>query len=265
MFHRFQSCQCSRAESPAASLPAVEPPRQRVQLNRLRKGSTAPSLTALIAHSPFDAAAQAAGQPRRPPARQQPTAKRLRAATFLDVEAALSGDDDGLGDEEEDGVDGYEGDFIDDATQPSTHGTTQRPTGGSSPSLAGFYRRRLLEEDASPSPGEVLARLKARRLGRNAAAALDSPMVGGGEDEDDDYEEDSFIDNGQDGEEAGEEGTNHDDECGVCGGIQGRLLCCDGCPGAFHLPCLGLAAVPEGDWFCAMCLESKTPVERGRG
>ena len=30
----------------------------------------------------------------------------------------------------------------------------------------------------------------------------------------------------------------HDDTCCVCGGA-GRLLCCDGCTSACHLPCAG--------------------------
>ncbi len=40
--------------------------------------------------------------------------------------------------------------------------------------------------------------------------------------------------------------------CRLCG-HDGELLCCDGCPGAYHLPCLGLSAVPEGMWKCPMC------------
>ncbi len=48
------------------------------------------------------------------------------------------------------------------------------------------------------------------------------------------------------------EQTQHEEQCGLCGG-EGELLCCDGCPAAFHLACVGLAAAPEGDWFCAVC------------
>ena len=31
------------------------------------------------------------------------------------------------------------------------------------------------------------------------------------------------------------------------------VLLCDGCDGEFSLKALGMAAVPEGDWFCAVC------------
>jgi len=48
---------------------------------------------------------------------------------------------------------------------------------------------------------------------------------------------------------------SHDEECGLCRG-GGELLCCDGCSAAFHLACLGLAAVPAGDWLCAVCADS---------
>eukprot|EP00618_Florenciella_parvula_P017389 CAMPEP_0119489484 /NCGR_PEP_ID=MMETSP1344-20130328/14915_1 /TAXON_ID=236787 /ORGANISM="Florenciella parvula, Strain CCMP2471" /LENGTH=702 /DNA_ID=CAMNT_0007524539 /DNA_START=104 /DNA_END=2209 /DNA_ORIENTATION=+ len=40
--------------------------------------------------------------------------------------------------------------------------------------------------------------------------------------------------------------------CDVCS-AGGDLLCCDGCPRAFHLRCLGLTAVPDGDFLCDEC------------
>ncbi|CAI9104954.1 OLC1v1003755C3 [Oldenlandia corymbosa var. corymbosa] len=43
-----------------------------------------------------------------------------------------------------------------------------------------------------------------------------------------------------------------DDVCSICEGM-GELLCCDICPRAFHLECLNLASVPEGDWSCRNC------------
>ena len=49
--------------------------------------------------------------------------------------------------------------------------------------------------------------------------------------------------------------TQHEDVCGLCG-KDGELLCCDGCPAAFHLACVGLDAAPAGDWFCAVCQDS---------
>ncbi|KAL6055454.1 BMA-LIN-59, isoform d [Balamuthia mandrillaris] len=41
--------------------------------------------------------------------------------------------------------------------------------------------------------------------------------------------------------------------CDVCL-KKGDLLCCEGCPQAFHLACLGLSQLPgDVDWFCARC------------
>lgn len=45
------------------------------------------------------------------------------------------------------------------------------------------------------------------------------------------------------------------DECTVCG-IEGDLLCCDGCPGSFHRGCIGMShasKLPEGKWLCPEC------------
>ncbi|OMO64454.1 Zinc finger, PHD-type [Corchorus capsularis] len=43
-----------------------------------------------------------------------------------------------------------------------------------------------------------------------------------------------------------------DSVCSVCH-YGGELVCCDGCPSAFHVNCLGLHQVPDGDWFCPSC------------
>ncbi|NWV14744.1 AIRE regulator, partial [Ptilonorhynchus violaceus] len=47
------------------------------------------------------------------------------------------------------------------------------------------------------------------------------------------------------------------DECAACGD-GGELICCDGCPRAFHLACLvpPLPRVPSGTWRCGSCVES---------
>lgn len=40
--------------------------------------------------------------------------------------------------------------------------------------------------------------------------------------------------------------------CSVCHD-GGSLVLCDHCPSSFHLDCVGLKDVPEGDWFCPSC------------
>lgn len=44
------------------------------------------------------------------------------------------------------------------------------------------------------------------------------------------------------------------DECRICG-MDGLLLCCDGCPLSYHSRCLGLNKMhmPEGSWYCPEC------------
>ncbi|KAK4764050.1 hypothetical protein SAY87_013488 [Trapa incisa] len=48
------------------------------------------------------------------------------------------------------------------------------------------------------------------------------------------------------------------DECRLCG-MDGTLLCCDGCPSAYHSRCIGLVKtyIPEGTWHCPECTVSK--------
>ncbi|NXV80508.1 AIRE regulator, partial [Atlantisia rogersi] len=50
-------------------------------------------------------------------------------------------------------------------------------------------------------------------------------------------------------------GQENEDECAVCGD-GGELICCDGCPRAFHLACLvpPLPRVPSGTWRCGSCV-----------
>jgi len=48
------------------------------------------------------------------------------------------------------------------------------------------------------------------------------------------------------------------DECCLCG-MDGNLICCDGCPSAYHFRCVGLskAHLPEGEWYCPECAVEK--------
>jgi len=47
--------------------------------------------------------------------------------------------------------------------------------------------------------------------------------------------------------------------CMVCGHDQDDhlLLLCDGCEGGAHTYCVGLSAVPSGDWFCGSCQSAR--------
>ncbi|XP_052020204.1 autoimmune regulator isoform X2 [Apodemus sylvaticus] len=50
----------------------------------------------------------------------------------------------------------------------------------------------------------------------------------------------------------------NEDECAVCHD-GGELICCDGCPRAFHLACLSppLQEIPSGPWRCSCCLQGR--------
>lgn len=43
------------------------------------------------------------------------------------------------------------------------------------------------------------------------------------------------------------------DWCAACG-QGGDLVCCDSCPGVYHLKCAELGSIPAGAWHCATCL-----------
>ncbi|XP_065656316.1 chromodomain-helicase-DNA-binding protein 3 isoform X8 [Hydra vulgaris] len=57
----------------------------------------------------------------------------------------------------------------------------------------------------------------------------------------------------------------HGDYCKICRD-GGELLCCDFCPGTYHMRCVKpqLITVPEGEWKCPLCKVDKLPgkVER---
>ncbi|KAD3640268.1 hypothetical protein E3N88_29491 [Mikania micrantha] len=45
------------------------------------------------------------------------------------------------------------------------------------------------------------------------------------------------------------------DECCLCK-MDGNLICCDGCPAAYHSKCVGIATslLPDGNWYCPECV-----------
>jgi ERCC4-related helicase len=239
------------APTPLSALQAASPPRRAAPLARLRRVGDAPrarAAAAAPAPRPRGALGARAAAPARP--------SRLAAAAFLDVEAALSGEEAGGGSEGDGGDGAYESDFIDDGA-PSTAGASST---GATPAVGGAPR--WPRADDSPTPGELLRRLAARRLGRADArtpgASQQLQLRGGGGAAASDYDPaDSFIDDG--GEEHDASGASgadaHEDLCRACGGAGGVLLCCEACPAALHVACAGLAGVPEGDWLCAVCAE----------
>ena len=51
------------------------------------------------------------------------------------------------------------------------------------------------------------------------------------------------------------ESLENNDECAVCG-LEGDLLCCDGCVSSYHSQCLNIKAgqrLAEGNWLCPEC------------
>ena len=79
----------------------------------------------------------------------------------------------------------------------------------------------------------------------------DAVDIAGGEQ---DKEEEQEQEEDGDGEE-GEEDVRNVDMCMVCG-RPGSLICCDGCPNAYHMPCVGetRASLPDDDWYCPECV-----------
>lgn len=63
---------------------------------------------------------------------------------------------------------------------------------------------------------------------------------------------------GQEADEADAANDGNSDECRLCG-MDGTLLCCDGCPSAYHSRCIGVskAHLPNGMWFCPECAINK--------
>ncbi|KAL3828221.1 hypothetical protein ACJIZ3_017023 [Penstemon smallii] len=59
-------------------------------------------------------------------------------------------------------------------------------------------------------------------------------------------------------EDVDESADWNSDECCLCK-MDGNLICCDGCPAAFHSRCVGVVSslLPEGDWYCPECAIEK--------
>jgi hypothetical protein len=53
--------------------------------------------------------------------------------------------------------------------------------------------------------------------------------------------------------------------CAKCREEEGELLCCDRCPQSFHIECVGLKEVPEGEYFCGDCSLAFARSAGGRG
>ncbi|KAK7401612.1 hypothetical protein VNO78_13226 [Psophocarpus tetragonolobus] len=58
----------------------------------------------------------------------------------------------------------------------------------------------------------------------------------------------------------GDDGSYY--ECELCDD-GGELLCCEACPRTYHLECLDLKSVPEGEWRCANCIGDNSKVKDG--
>ena len=85
-------------------------------------------------------------------------------------------------------------------------------------------------------------------------------------------EQSEYEEDGSSGEErssgGGRDSLGSDgkaERCGACD-ERGELVTCDmaDCPSAFHLGCVGLQALPQGDWFCPLCCGLRAP-QRQRG
>ncbi|KAG1697408.1 hypothetical protein DVH05_016283 [Phytophthora capsici] len=76
----------------------------------------------------------------------------------------------------------------------------------------------------------------------------------------DNEEEVSAQDEDEDGDDVDIYAVANHDDCDVCHGDEGELLCCDACPGAFHRACLSAPeSADEGVgelWFCPECQSS---------
>ncbi|XP_076888499.1 DDT domain-containing protein PTM-like isoform X1 [Bidens hawaiensis] len=61
------------------------------------------------------------------------------------------------------------------------------------------------------------------------------------------------------GDDDGGDDDGNGDECRLCG-MEGLLICCDGCPSSYHSRCINVmkSFIPEGEWYCPECTINKT-------
>ncbi|KAL1817029.1 hypothetical protein DCAR_0521448 [Daucus carota subsp. sativus] len=73
-------------------------------------------------------------------------------------------------------------------------------------------------------------------------------------DDDERKTQSSTNSNSSDYESTGADHDGNDYECRLCG-MDGKLLCCDGCPLVYHSWCVGVSkrSMPEGEWYCPEC------------
>jgi hypothetical protein len=169
------------------------------------------------------------------------------AAVFFELEAEQSSDEEGGGDgDDSDG--GSEEEDEDDSFV--TLGATPTPGSGG----MALYQQFLTSGGGGGGSGggprfAPVREPVAYRLADMSAYrhVQDTPPAG---DEEEEEEEDPLHD-----ADAPSPPDSHEDVCHVCGD-GGRLLCCDGCPLAFHVPCVGLQSLPHAEWLCAACISA---------
>ena len=246
------------------------PPAARTSTSSGHRGAAAEEAAParrrrLVRKRSLDAAAAARAEEVEPEAeRPRPRGGRRGggASRFFEAEAAQASDEEGSGDEAEEDEETGDDSFI-------THGTAEPEAGQGSgggaqgaPAGLALYRQLMITPDSGAGAGPFARpafRPAAFRLAdlRSFPRVLDSQSPDGAPGDAHAREEREDEDEGDDDVEtcdtgAGDGGRN-EDMCRACRD-GGDLLCCDGCPAAFHPLCVGLHSVPLGDsWFCPDC------------
>ncbi len=91
------------------------------------------------------------------------------------------------------------------------------------------------------------------KSGRRGGGDISGDISGGREDI---FNATDFVKNEKTCMSGGRDGDVSDDVCFSCGKC-GELVCCDGCPHAFHLLCVGFKSVPDSKWFCNECIQQQ--------